>query len=57
MAFSLRDQLAHSFGLQLDLRGGKVKGSEQSNSQPGIVIDTEVRHQLEALKLTFVRLL
>ncbi|MFI5162209.1 MAG: OmpA family protein [Sphingobacteriales bacterium] len=31
---SVRNQLAHSFGLQLDLRGGQVKGNDASISSP-----------------------
>jgi len=34
---SVRDQLAHSFGLQIDLHGGTLKG----NSGSGTVIDSE----------------
>ncbi|HJP62882.1 MAG TPA: hypothetical protein VJ844_05540, partial [Mucilaginibacter sp.] len=29
---SVRNQLAHSFGLQLDLRGGKVQGNDASSN-------------------------
>ena len=37
---SLRDQLSHTIGLQLDVRGGKVKGSEEAKfSNPGFVND------------------
>jgi len=31
---SVRNQLAHSFGLQLDVRGGKVQGNDVSASSP-----------------------
>jgi len=37
---SLRDQLSHTIGLQLDVRGGDVKGSENAKfSNPGYVVD------------------
>ena len=37
---SLRDQLSHTIGLQLDVRGGQVKGSEEAKfSNPGYVVD------------------
>lgn len=37
---SLREQLSHAFGLQLDVRGGNVKGSEKAKfSNPGYVTD------------------
>jgi len=39
---SLREQLSHAFGLQLDLHGGKVEGSAKTNSlSPGYVVDSE----------------
>jgi len=36
---SLRSQLAHSFGLQLDLHGGKVKAHNDPNGPNGKIID------------------
>jgi OmpA-OmpF porin, OOP family len=37
---SLRDQLSHTIGLQIDVRGGNVKGSENAKfSNPGYVVD------------------
>ena len=39
---SLRDQLSHTIGLQLDVRGGKIKGSEEDKFGSGTqVIDSE----------------
>src|ERR1700748_1290171 len=39
---SLRDQLSHAFGLQLDVRGGDVKGSDNAKfGNPGYTVDSE----------------
>lgn len=38
---SLRDQLSHAFGLQLDVRGGKVKGSEEDKFGSGTTVTDE----------------
>jgi OOP family OmpA-OmpF porin len=37
---SLREQLSHVFGLQADIQGGKVKGSDEAKfSNPGFTVD------------------
>jgi len=37
---SLRDQLSHAFGLQIDVRGGNVKGSDNAKfNNPGYTVD------------------
>src|ERR1700761_3404179 len=39
---SLRDQLSHTIGLQLDVRGGDVKGSENAKfGNPGFTVDAQ----------------
>src|SRR6201992_1583434 len=39
---SLRDQLSHAFGLQLDVHGGTVEGSDNAKfSNPGYTVDSE----------------
>ena len=52
---SLRDQLSHAFGLQLDLRGGQVKGSDKANSfgNPGYTVDDESGLQAGSFKTQF----
>jgi len=46
---SLRDQLAHSFGLQLDIRGGKVAGNENG----GFVTDQVTGAQVSSFQTKF----
>ncbi|MDB5151725.1 MAG: OmpA family protein [Mucilaginibacter sp.] len=51
---SLRDQLSHAFGLQLDVRGGNVKGSDKSKFQnPGYTVDSESGLQVGSFKTQF----
>lgn len=52
---SLRDQLSHTIGLQLDVRGGSVKGSEEAKfNNPGYVIDPELGNlQVGSFKTSF----
>ena len=51
---SLRDQLSHTIGLQLDVRGGDVKGSEKAKfSNPGFVIDNQTGLQVGSFKTSF----
>jgi len=50
---SLRDQLSHTIGLQLDVRGGQVKGSEEAKfSNPGYVVDPSLG-QVGSFKTNF----
>jgi OOP family OmpA-OmpF porin len=46
---SLRDQLAHSFGLQIDVRGGKVKG----DGNGGFVTDIQGQGNASSFETTF----
>jgi len=51
---SLRDQLSHTFGLQIDVRGGKVKGSDEAKfSNPGFTIDSETGAQYGSFSTSF----
>jgi len=51
---SLRDQLSHNFGLQLDARGGSIKGSDEAKFQnPGYTVDSQSGQQLGSFKTTF----
>jgi len=51
---SLRDQLAHSFGLQLDLHGGNVEGSDKARFEnPGFVTDVVTGGQVSSFKTQF----
>ena len=51
---SLRDQLSHTIGLQLDVRGGSVKGSEEAKfNNPGYVTDEVSGIQAGSFKTSF----
>lgn len=51
---SLRDQLSHGFGLQLDVRGGNVKGSDNAKfTNPGYTVDSESGLQAGSFKTPF----
>ena len=51
---SLRDQLSHAFGLQLDVRGGNVKGSDKPKFQnQGYTVDSESGLQVGSFKTQF----
>ena len=51
---SLREQLSHTIGLILDVRGGNVKGSEKSKfSNPGYVVDPQTLDQVGSFKTPF----
>jgi OOP family OmpA-OmpF porin len=51
---SLRDQLSHSFGLQLDVRGGHVKGSDNAKfTNPGFTVDERSGLQAGSFKTPF----
>ncbi|MGZ3828901.1 MAG: OmpA family protein, partial [Mucilaginibacter sp.] len=51
---SLRDQLSHAFGLQLDVSGGKVKGSDNAKfNNPGYTIDSQTGLQVGSFSTTF----
>ncbi|MBV8390508.1 MAG: OmpA family protein [Mucilaginibacter sp.] len=51
---SLRDQLSHAFGLQLDVRGGQIKGSDEAKfSNPGFTTDSQTGLQAGSFKTTF----
>ena len=51
---SLRDQLSHGFGLQLDVRGGDVKGSDNAKfNNPGYTVDSQTGLQAGSFKTPF----
>lgn len=51
---SLRDQLSHAFGLQLDVHGGTVKGSDNAKyNNPGYTVDTQTGDQVGSFKTPF----
>lgn len=51
---SLRDQLSHAFGLQVDVRGGNVKGSDEAKFQnPGYTVDSQNGDHVGSFKTSF----
>ncbi|MBS1527671.1 MAG: OmpA family protein, partial [Bacteroidetes bacterium] len=51
---SLRDQLSHAFGLQLDLHGGTVEGSDNAQfSNPGYTVDSQSGEHVGSFKTPF----
>jgi OmpA-OmpF porin, OOP family len=51
---SLRDQLSHAFGLQLDVHGGTVEGSDNAKfSNPGYTVDDETGLKAGSFKTPF----
>ncbi len=51
---SLREQLSHAFGLQLDVRGGTVKGKEESKfGSAAYVTDTQGGENVGSFKTPF----
>ena len=54
---SLKDQLSHAFGIQLDLHGGKLKGQQDQNARnsnsAATVTDMVTGTQYEGFKTTF----
>lgn len=52
---SIKDQLSHVFGLQLDLHGGSLKGQQVATtlSPAGYVIDSESGLHVSSFKTTF----
>src|SRR6201996_6306183 len=51
---SLRDQLSHAFGLQIDVRGGNVKGSDNAKFEnPGYTVDSQTGDHIGSFKTKF----
>src|ERR1700744_1247025 len=51
---SLRDQLSHAFGLQIDFRGGNVKGSDNAKfDNPGYTVDSQSGDHVGSFKTSF----
>ncbi len=51
---SLREQLSHTIGLILDVRGGDVKGSENAKFEnPGYVVDSQTGASVGSFKTPF----
>jgi OOP family OmpA-OmpF porin len=53
---SLKDQLSHSFGLQLDVHGGKLAGDKPANAttgNPGYVVDVKNGAHYSSFSTTF----